>query len=110
MEKVNKDLLEEMKEKFYRVMPEEKERNERIERVLEEKGIDGLTRREREIAEHYLNYEPTFFDKELYKNRNQVERLFRHIKDFRRVFTRFDNLDIMFISFVQLVLLFIPLK
>jgi transposase len=39
-------------------------------------------------------------DTELYKLRNNVERLFRRIKEYRRVFTRYDKLDAMFMGFV----------
>jgi len=31
------------------------------------------------------------YDKEMYKRRNEVERLFRRIKSFRRVFTRYEK-------------------
>ena len=43
-------------------------------------------------------------DQELYKKRNEVERLFRRLKGFRRVFSRFEKLDIMFVGFVQFAL------
>ena len=43
---------------------------------------------------------PWDYDKELYKQRNQVERLFRRIKRFRRIFTRHDKLDVIFFAFV----------
>lgn len=65
------------------LLKEEEERNKKIERVLKEKGIDGLTRREREIAEHYLNYEPTFFDKELYKKLTYTEKMSAYFEDTR---------------------------
>lgn len=65
------------------LLKEEEERNKKIERVLKEKGIDGLTRREREIAEHYLNYEPTFFDKELYKKLTYTEKMCARFEDTR---------------------------
>jgi len=48
---------------------------------------------------------PWEYDKILYKQRNQVERLFRRIKRFRRIFTRYDKLDIMFLSFVFFALI-----
>lgn len=48
---------------------------------------------------------PWIYDKVLYKMRNQVERLFRRIKRFRRIFTRYDKLDIMFLSFVFFALI-----
>jgi len=37
--------------------------------------------------------EPWEYDRQLYKQRNEVERLFRRLKGFRRIFTRFDKLD-----------------
>jgi transposase len=43
---------------------------------------------------------PWDYDRQLYKERNKIERLFRRIKQFRKIFTRYDKLDIIFISFV----------
>ena len=54
--------------------------------------------------------DPWEFDKELYKFRNEVERLFRLIQGFRRVFCRFDKLDVMYAAFVQLALVYISIK
>ena len=48
---------------------------------------------------------PWDYDKQLYKQRNQVERLFRRIKRFRRIFTRYDKLDVIFLSFVYFALI-----
>ena len=53
---------------------------------------------------------PLNYDKELYKLRNEIERLFRLIQGFRRVFCRFDKLDIMYIGFIQLALVFIAVR
>lgn len=33
---------------------------------------------------------PWEYDRELYKRRNEVERLFRRLKGFRRIFSRFE--------------------
>src|ERR1700684_1495377 len=44
--------------------------------------------------------EPWDYDRELYKKRNQVERLFRRLKGFRRIFSRFEKLDVVFLSFI----------
>jgi len=41
------------------------------------------------------------YDRERYKRRNQVERLFRRIKRFRRIFSRFEKLDVMFLGFIS---------
>jgi len=49
---------------------------------------------------------PWQYDKELYKKRNEVERLFGRIKRFRRVFTRYDKLDIIYLAFVMLAFIF----
>ena len=48
---------------------------------------------------------PWDYDKQLYKQRNQVERLFRRLKRFRRIFTRYDKLDIIFLAFVYFALI-----
>jgi len=53
---------------------------------------------------------PWEYDKELYKLRNEVERLFRLIQGFRRVFCRFDKLDIMYAAFIQIALIFVSIK
>jgi transposase len=38
--------------------------------------------------------QPWKYDREMYKRRNEVELLFRRLKGFRRIFSRFDKLDI----------------
>jgi transposase len=48
---------------------------------------------------------PWEYDVELYKRRNEVERFFRRLKAFRRVFTRYDKLDIMYASFVDVAVI-----
>jgi len=40
----------------------------------------------------------------MYRRRNEIERLFRRLKGFRRVFSRFDKLDVMFAAFVLFAL------
>ena len=48
---------------------------------------------------------PWKYDKQLYKQRNQVERLFRRLKRFRLIFTRYDKLDVIFLAFVYFALI-----
>ncbi len=48
---------------------------------------------------------PWQYDKEMYKKRNEVERLFRQLKGFRRIFTRFDKLDVVFMFFIHFALI-----
>jgi transposase len=49
---------------------------------------------------------PWEYDRELYKKRNEVERLFRRLKGFRRIFSRFEKLDQMFVAFIHVALIF----
>ena len=49
--------------------------------------------------------EPWEYDQELYKRRNEVERYFRRLKGWRRVFTRYDKLDVMYSSFVMFAMI-----
>jgi len=39
--------------------------------------------------------EPWEYDRALYKKRNEIERLFRRLKGFRRIFSRFEKLDVL---------------
>ncbi|MDR2577317.1 MAG: transposase, partial [Chitinispirillales bacterium] len=48
--------------------------------------------------------EPWDYDKERYKQRNEIERYFRRLKRFRRIFTRYDKLDYMFAGFILLAM------
>lgn len=50
--------------------------------------------------------EPWVYDKELYKRRNEVERYFLRLKRFRKVFTRYDKLDVIYFSVVSLAMIF----
>ena len=45
---------------------------------------------------------PWKYDRETYKKRNQIERLFRKLKGFRRIYTRFEKLDTMFMALLFL--------
>jgi len=48
---------------------------------------------------------PWEYDRAMYRRRNEVERLFRRLKGFRRVFSRFDKLDVMFTAFIHFALI-----
>ena len=53
---------------------------------------------------------PWKYAKKLYRQRNEIERLFHHLKNFRRIATRYDKLDLTFSSFVALALSIIYLN
>ena len=46
------------------------------------------------------------YDKQLHKQRNNIERYFLRLKHFRKVFTRYYKLDSIFISTVSLAFIF----
>lgn len=45
------------------------------------------------------------YDRIMYRKRNDIERLFRRLKGYRRVFCRFDKLDVLFTGFIVLALI-----
>ena len=47
------------------------------------------------------------YDKHVYKSRNLIERFFARLKQFRRIATRYDKLDIRFEAFIYLAAAFI---
>ena len=52
---------------------------------------------------------PRAYDRDLYKERNRIERVFNKLKQFRRVATRYDKLLANFRGFVQLAAIAIML-
>ncbi len=50
--------------------------------------------------------DPWDYDKELYKRRNEVERYFLRLKRFRKVFTRYDKLDVIFLAVIMSAMFF----
>jgi transposase len=53
---------------------------------------------------------PWEYDRAMYRRRNEVERLFRRLKGFRRIFSRFDKLDVMFTAFINFALIIEALR
>ena len=48
--------------------------------------------------------EPWEYDREMYKRRNEVKRLFRRLKGYRRIFSRFERLNVVFLGFISFAL------
>ena len=82
--------------------------------LLMDRAYEGNKMRQTAIL---LGYEPVVppkknrskpwdYDKQLYKRRNKVEHFFRRIKRFRRVFTRYDKLDVGFSAFLLFAFIF----
>lgn len=45
--------------------------------------------------------EPWEYGRERYKRRNEIDRLFRRLKGFRRTFSRFEKVDVMFLRLLS---------
>lgn len=48
---------------------------------------------------------PWEYNRAMYMRRNEVERLFRRLKGYRRIFSRFEKLDVMFTAFISFALI-----
>ena len=47
---------------------------------------------------------PWIYNKTTYKRRNEIERLFRRLNAFRRIFSRFEQLDLMLTALIHIAL------
>jgi transposase len=90
--------------------------SEKVEAVLADKGYDAdciVAAIENDISAEVvippkINRKVLrYYDKELYKQRNLIERLFNRIKNFRRVATRYDKTSSSFLSFIHIACVFI---
>jgi transposase len=48
---------------------------------------------------------PWDYDRAVYERRNEIERLFRRLKGCRRIFSRFEELDALFLGFLSFALI-----
>ena len=48
---------------------------------------------------------PWEYDRALSKRRHEIERLFRRLKGFRRIFSRFETLDVLFVACIHFALI-----
>lgn len=56
------------------------------------------------VPPHPRRVQPWQLKKALYRRRNDIERPFRRLKGLRRIFSRFDKLDLVFIAFIYFAL------
>ncbi|GEM_PF-1201446 len=78
--------------------------------LLADKGYDGDAVRENLLMQGILpiippksnRHEPIPCDFRRYRDRNRIERMFGHLKQFRRVATRYDKTALSFASFLNL--------
>ena len=57
------------------------------------------------VPPHPNRVSPWQYNRAMYKRRNEIERLFRRLKGFRRIFSRFEKLDVMFMAFINFALI-----
>jgi transposase len=83
-----------------------------------DKGYDSTRIREQLLAQDIVpvippksnRREPIDYDHDLYKLREQVERFFNKLKQFRRIATRYEKLSHTFLALIHLVAVWILIK
>jgi transposase len=77
--------------------------------MLMDRAYEGDSMRSKVVENGYIpvvppkknRKEPWEYDQELYKRRNEIERYFLRLKKrFRKIFTRYDKLDVLFCGFI----------
>ena len=89
-----------------------------LEYGVMDKGYDSNTIRAKLNAQHITpvippkknRKESIAYDKALYKLREQVERFFNRLKQFRRIATRYDKLGNTYLAFIHIVAAFLVIK
>ena len=70
-----------------------------IRECVAEWGVDSV------VPPKSNRLKPWIYDKTTHKRRNEIERLFRRLKAFRRIFSRFEKLDLMLTAFIHIALM-----
>ena len=89
-----------------------------VDQVVGDKAFDGEAQRRActavgaaaVIPAKANRVDPEPLDRDAYRERNRVERLFAKLKEFRRVATRYEKLKVTFLGMIHLALGFICLK
>ena len=81
--------------------------------ILMDRAYEGDSMRAKAVEKGFIpvvppkrnRKDPWDYDKERYKKRNEIERYFLRLKRFRRIFTRYDKLDIMFSGYIYFAMI-----
>jgi len=65
-----------------------------MRKIAQDKGFEPV------VLPKKNRREPWEYDKERYKQRNEIERYFLRLKRFRKIFTRYDKLDDLFCGLI----------
>lgn len=90
--------VERQEEQIYILMDRAYE-GDKMRSAAEEKGFIPVVPPKRNRKD------PWEYDKERYKQRNEIERYFLRLKRFRKIFTRYDKLDVIFCGFIYFSML-----
>ena len=92
------DSIDRSAEQIYMIMDKAYEGEKMRVKVIEKGFIPVVPPKEN-------RKEPWKYDKERYKQRNEIERYFLRLNRFRKIFTRYDKLDIVFIGFIYFAMI-----
>ena len=81
--------------------------------ILTDKAYEGENMRKNAVEKGYSpvvppksnRTDPWEYGKERYKQRNEIERYFLRLKRFRKIFTRYDKLDVLFCGFIYFAMI-----
>jgi transposase len=81
--------------------------------ILMDRAYEGENMRSKAMEKGYFpvvppkanRKDPWEYDRERYKQRNEIERYFLRLKRFRKIFTRYDKLDVLFCGFIYFAMI-----
>ena len=81
--------------------------------ILMDKAYEGESMRKKAMEKGYSpavppksnRKDPWEYDKERYKQRSEIERYFLRLKRFRKIFARYDKLDVLFCGFIYFAMI-----
>jgi transposase len=62
------------------------------------------------VPPRFNRLRPWDYDHAIYRKGNEIERLFRRLKGFRRISSRFKQLDVLFLGFLSFALIIEALR
>ena len=73
--------------------------------TLSKDGASGKVGVVQVVPPKATRLDPWDYNREIYKRRNEIEQLFRGLKGFRRIFSRFEKLDVIMLGFILFALI-----
>jgi transposase len=92
------DRIERLPEQVYLIMDKAYE-GESVRNKALERGFSPV------VPPKSNRKNPWEYDRKRYKGRNEIERYFLRLKRFRRIYTRYDKLDVVFAGFIYFAMI-----